>query len=282
MNNINASLKGKVGILTGGTSGFGYAMVRALLRQGANLAVFSIDELSDAALTELRSDGKGDVEYYTRDIMTAGASEEMVGQTIDRFGKLDFVVINAGFAIRFEESLLKIPLEKLAESMQTQFEVFPIAFATLALAAARVMAPYYTAIEFDETGHRQDSGAIVVTLSETALCPLRDDLLAYAAAKQACRSIMESLAATLGPKNIRVNGIAPGFANTAGPSKFYSRFPQIKTDIEAKAHLKPAFMDPKAVVPAVLYLLTDNYVTGEMIALDGGYNIELKRYFQDT
>ena len=93
---------------------------------------------------------------------------------------------------------------------------------------------------------------------------------------------MESLAATLGPKNIRVNGIAPGFANTAGPRKFYSRFPQITADIEAKVHLKPAFMDPKAVVPAVLYLLTDNYVTGEMIALDGGYNLEFKRYFQDT
>ena len=55
----------------------------------------------------------------------------------------------------------------------SQFEVFPVAFATLALAAARVMAPRYAALEPDETGHRPDSGAIVVTLSETALwCPL--------------------------------------------------------------------------------------------------------------
>lgn len=43
-----------------------------------------------------------------------------------------------------------------------------------------------------------------------------------------------------------------------------------------------AFIDPGAVVPAVLYLLTDNYVTGSVIPLDGGYNIELKRYFQDS
>ena len=282
MNNFQTSLEGKVGILTGGTSGFGYAIVRALLGQYARLAVFSVDELPDTARAELNIVGKGNFEYYTKDIMTDGASEEIVAQTVERFGKLDFVIANAGFAIRFEEPLLDLSLEKLAASMRTQFEIFPIAFATLALAAARVMAPQYEGIEPDDMDHRPDSGAIVVTLSEATLCPLRDDLLAYAAAKRATLSIMESLAATLGPKNIRVNGIAPGFANTAGPRKFYDRFPQIRSDIEAKVHLKPAFMDPKAVVPAVLYLLSDNYVTGEVITLDGGYHIELKRYFQDT
>jgi NAD(P)-dependent dehydrogenase (short-subunit alcohol dehydrogenase family) len=282
MNNFQSSLEGKVGILTGGTSGFGYAMVRALLDQDARLAVFSVDELPDTARAELNAIGKGNFEYYTKDIMADGASEEIVAQVVERFGRLDFVIANAGFAIRFEESLLDLSLEKLAASMRTQFEIFPIAFATLALAAAKVMASRYERIEPDDMGHRPDSGAIVVTLSETALCPLRDDLLAYAAAKRACLSVMESLAATLGPKNIRVNGIAPGFANTAGPRKFYDRYPQIKADIEAKAHLKPAFMTPGAVIPAVLYLLTDNYVTGVVIPLDGGYNIELKRYFQDT
>jgi NAD(P)-dependent dehydrogenase (short-subunit alcohol dehydrogenase family) len=281
MTNFQSSLEGKVGILTGGTSGFGYAMVRALLGQGTKLAVFSIDELPDTARTALDTIGKGAFVYYTKDIMAQGTSEEMVAQTVERFGQLDFVIVNAGFAIRFEESLLTLSLDTLAESMRTQFEVFPIAFATLALAAARVMAPRYAAIEPDDSGHRADSAAIVVTLSETVLCPLRDDLLAYAAAKRACLSIMESLAAILGPKNIRVNGIAPGFANTAGPRKFYDRYPQIRADIEAKAHLKPAFMDPGAVVPAVMYLLTDNYVTGQVITLDGGYSIELKRYFQN-
>jgi len=275
------SLEGKVGILTGGTTGFGYAMVRALLDQGARLAVFSVDELSETALAGIRSGTKGHVEYYTKDITESGASEDMVQQTLERFGTLDFVIANAGFAIRFEEPFLQLSPAKLVESLRTQFEIFPIAFATLALAAARVMAPRYAAVKPDTTGHRQDSGAIIVTLSEAALCPLRDDLLAYAAAKRATLSIMESLAAILGPNNIRVNGIAPGFANTAGPRKFYDRYPQIRADIEAKTHLKPSFMAPEAIVPAILYLLTDHYVTGNVIILDGGYHIELKRYFQE-
>ena len=45
--------------------------------------------------------------------------------------------------------------------------------------------------------------------------------------------------------------------------------------------MKPPFMHPGAVVPAVMYLLTDNYVTGEVIALDGGYNINMVSYFQN-
>jgi NAD(P)-dependent dehydrogenase (short-subunit alcohol dehydrogenase family) len=281
MSPFQSSLKGKSGILTGGTSGFGFAMAKELLAQGANLMVFSVDELAASSRAELKAATKAEFEYRVKDITAEGASEAMVAETVKRFGRLDFVVANAGFAIRFEESLLQLSITKLTEAMRTQFAMFPIAFASLVLAAARVMAPRFETVKPDATGHRPDSGAIVVTLSETSLCPLRDDLLAYAAAKRACLSVMESLAATLGPKNIRVNGIAPGFANTAGPRKFYDRFPNIKADIEAKAHLKPAFLDPGAVVPALIYLLTDNYVTGQVITLDGGYSIDLKRYFQE-
>ena len=244
MTPFESTLKGKTGILTGGTSGFGFAMARELLAQGVELEVFSADELSDAGRAELQSVGQDRLRTTALlDITAPGASAAMVDRTVARFGKLDFVIANAGFAIRFEESLLGLSIARLEEAMRTQFAVFPIAFASLAVAAARVMAPRFEKIEPDSSGHRPDSGAIVVTLSETSLCPLRDDLLAYAAAKRASLSVMESLAATLGPSNIRVNGVAPGFANTAGPRKFYDRHPDIRADIEARAHLKPAFLD---------------------------------------
>ncbi len=281
MNRFVSSIEGKSGILTGGTSGFGYAMARELCVLGASLAVFSADGLSAENKARLDEEAKGKCEFFTRDITADGASEEIVKIALGLFGRLDFVIVNAGFALRFEEPLLGISLAKLGEAMRAQFEIFPIAFASLSLAAARVMAPLFENVRPDESGHRPDSGSIVVTLSETSLCPLRDDLLAYAAAKRACLSVMETLSAVLGPKNIRVNGIAPGFANTAGPRKFYDRFPGIRADIEARAHLKPAFMDPAAIVPALLYLLTDNYVTGQVMTLDGGYHISLDSYFQE-
>jgi NAD(P)-dependent dehydrogenase (short-subunit alcohol dehydrogenase family) len=120
----------------------------------------------------------------------------------------------------------------------------------------------------------------VANLSIAALIPLRDDLLAYAAAKRAALSVVESLAATLGPLNIRVNAIAPGFANTAGPKKFYDRHPNIRADIEAHTHLKPAFMHPGTIVPTVLHLLTDKFVTGQCVTIDGGYTNNTRLYFQ--
>jgi 3-oxoacyl-[acyl-carrier protein] reductase len=281
MGQFTSALNGKVGIITGGTSGFGYEIVKGLLCQGAKLAVFSIDQLPENSKKELEAIDRAEYRCYEKDIMAGGASEEIVDDTVKEFGTLDFVIINAGLAIRFEDPLLETPIDHIIKSMRNQFEMFTICFTALSLAAAKVMAPKYRNIPFDDNGHRIDSGSIIVTLSEATLCQLRDDLLAYGSAKKATQWAMRTMAAVLGPKNIRVNGIAPGFANTAGPQKFYSRFPKIKTDIEQMSYLKPSFMHPGSVLPAINYLLTDNYVTGETIALDGGYNIHISNYFQE-
>jgi NAD(P)-dependent dehydrogenase (short-subunit alcohol dehydrogenase family) len=282
MSRFRSGLSGKAGILTGGSSGFGYEMVRLIVAQGGRVASFSIDQVDAQARRQAEAAGPGEVVFYEKDIMATNAADEMVDQTMRQFGRLDFVIANAGFAIRFEKPLLETSTEELAEAMRTQFEVFPIAFATLAIRASQVMAPVYSAIQPDETGHRPDSGAILATLSLAAIIPLRDDLLAYSAAKRAGVSIVESLAATLGPYNIRVNAIAPGFANTAGPKKFYDRYANIREDIDDHTHLQPSFLHPGAVLPAVEYLLTDNFITGQVITMDGGYHIGLRRYFQGT
>jgi 3-oxoacyl-[acyl-carrier protein] reductase len=277
---FRTSLRGKSGILTGGSSGFGFEIVKYLISQGAKVAVFSVDTPSDESQAELDAISGGTAEYMIQDIMAAGASEIIVNKAVELFGTVDFCIINAGFAIRFEKPLLEMDISEIEDSLKTQFNVFPVACISLAITASRVMRQKYEKIGVSDTGHLLDSGSIVITLSEAVLCPLRDDLLAYAAAKNATLSALRSLAATFGPYNIRVNGVAPGFANTAGPQKFYGRFPEIRDDIESKNHLKPSFMHPGSVLPAISYLLTDNYVTGEVIALDGGYNIDMKRYFQ--
>ena len=280
MKPFQSSLEGKVGILTGGTSGFGFQIVKEIISQGGKLMVFSIDELSEQAGMELSRIKSGEAAFVRKNILDYNAADHMVNETLATYGKLDFVIANAGLAIRFEEPLTSLPTEKIAEAMRNQFEMFPIALATLAVRAAEVMAPVYRSIEPDINGHRPDSGAIVATLSIASLVSLRDDLLAYAAAKRAGLSVVESLAATLGPDNIRVNAIAPGFSNTAGPKKFYDRHPNINQDIERGNHLSPSFLDPGAVVPAVLYLLTDNFITGQCITMDGGYTNNTKCYFQ--
>lgn len=277
---FESALDGKAGILTGGSSGFGFEMAKAIVARGGRLAVFSADEITDAGRREVAAAGSGEAVFLHQDITAPGAADAMVDETVRRYGRLDFAIANAGFAIRFERPLLEMPAEEIAQAMRTQFEVFPIAFATLALRSARVMAPRYRDLPADANGHRPDSGAIVANLSIAALIPLRDDLLAYAAAKRAGLSVVESLAATLGPQNIRVNAVAPGFANTAGPKKFYDRHPNIRADIDAHTHLRPSFLHPGAIVPTVLHLLTDNFITGQCVTIDGGYTNNTRLYFQ--
>jgi NAD(P)-dependent dehydrogenase (short-subunit alcohol dehydrogenase family) len=173
MSAFESNLKGKAGILTGGSSGFGFEMAKAVVARGGRLAVFSADEISDAGRREVEAAGGGEAVFLHQDITANGAADAMVDETVRRYGQLDFVLANAGFAIRFEEPLLEMPAEKIAAAMRTQFEVFPIAFATLALRAARVMAPRYHDLPADATGHRPDSGAIVATLSVASVIPLR-------------------------------------------------------------------------------------------------------------
>ncbi len=255
-------------------------IARYLLYKGAKISIFSIDDLTNETVVSLVNQYKDQVIINNLDITAKNSSELMVQKTIARFERLNFLIVNAGFAIRFEQPFPDLSNDYLYESLETQFKLFPIALATLAHAASRFLIEEYKNAKRDKNGHLIESGSIIVTLSEAALLPLRDDLIAYAAAKKAALSVMQTLSGIFGEKNIRVNGIAPGFANTAGPKKFYSRFPQIKDYIDSKTHLKPSFMSPESVIPAVEYLLNDNYVTGQVITLDGGFSNEIQNYFQ--
>jgi NAD(P)-dependent dehydrogenase (short-subunit alcohol dehydrogenase family) len=279
---FSTSVDGKIGIITGGTSGYGLEMVFALKAAGAKIAVFSIDQATRETLHELDKIDTGEVQFFTVDLMQESVGRTIVQQTISAFGGLDFVIANAGFAIRYEKPLLNYPSEKVVEDLQTQFRIFPISLLSLSLEAAKVMREKYRHVTADETGHKSDSGSIIVTLSEAVLSNLRADLLVYAAAKKASQWIMENLAVSLAPYNIRVNGIAPGFANNEGQKAFYAKYPEIRRDVESLSHHKPSFMHPGSIVPSVMYLLTDNYVTGQTIALDGGYGLHTFSYFTDS
>lgn len=278
---FSTTIQGKIGIVTGGTSGYGLEMVRELKAKGARIAVFSIDQPTRETRNELDRIKQGEVRFFTIDLMQDSAGKTIVQQTISAYGDLDFVIANAGFAIRYEEPILNYPSEKILEDLQTQFRIFPFSLLSLALEAAQVMKEKYRNIKPDKTGHVPDSGSIIVTLSEAVISNLRADLLVYAAAKKASQWIMENLAVSLAPYNIRVNGIAPGFANNEGQKAFYGKYPEIRRDVENLCHYKPAFMHPGSIVPTVMYLLTDNYVTGQTIALDGGYGLHTFSYFTE-
>ena len=276
-----AKQEGKAAIITGGTSGFGFAISEAFVKRGINVAIAARGKTADVERIRQRliAEGEGKVICLKQDITAEGGVEQIVEATLKEFGTIDIVVNNAGAAKRIEAQYFDFPLEKFSEYMLDQFKQFAVVPLQLSIAAAKVMRKKYANVGYDQYGFPKDTGCIIYNLAQAALQPIRDDLLAYSTAKRAALSSMETLAGVLGRYNIRVNAISPGYANTAGPKKFYDRFPNIRADIDEHTPLKPSFMDPAGIVPAVQYLLTDNYVNGIVVALDGGWHLRFNTYF---
>jgi len=274
------TLQGKVAIVTGATSGFGKAIALGLAKHGASIAgCASHSDFLESTATEITRETGSPARFFQVDIREQASAQFIVDSTMRAFGRIDIVIINAGAAKRFEKPYLELPLPEVASTMREQYEQFAIHTTLLTLAAAKQMVSLYKNIGLDEMGHVKDSGNIIVNLGAVAFQPIRDDLLAYGAAKRAAVHIIMSMAGVFGQYNIRVNGIAPGYANTERPRKFYEQRPQIRADIGKHNIIKPAFQHPASVVPAILYILRDHYLTGEFIRLDGGWHLRFNRYF---
>ena len=246
----SGKLKGKVAIITGGDSGIGRAVAIGFAKEGADSAlVFTPRERQDAELT------KKAVEYYGQhvlfvegDLRQPGFSKEVVDKTLERFEKIDVLVLNQG--VQFpQESILNITDEQLEDTYRTN--IFPHFYMTKAALP-----------------HMGPGGSIISTASVTAYegAPL---LVDYSSTKGAIVSFTRSLALQLVSRGIRVNAVAPGPIWTP---LIVSSYPAgyVKT-FGASTPMKRAGQ-PFELAPAYIYLASDDssFVTGQVLHGNGG------------
>ena len=184
-------LKGRKALITGGDSGMGRAAAIAYAREGADVAInYFPSEESDAqeVLALIKAEGRKAV-AIPGDIRDEAFCQKLVADAVSQLGGLDILVNNAGRQ-QARESILDISTEDFDATMKTN-----------------IYAPFW--ITKAALPHLQPGSVIIGTTSEQAYDPSAD-LYDYAQTKAATMNYVKSLAKQLGPKGIRVNGVAPG------------------------------------------------------------------------
>lgn len=184
-------LAGRKALITGGDSGMGRAAAIAYAREGADVAINYLPaEESDAkeVIALIKAEGRKGI-AIPGDLRDEAFCQKLVADAVSGLGGLDIVVSNAGRQ-QAHESILDISTEQFDWTMKTN-----------------IYAPFW--IIKAALPHLKPGSAIIGTTSEQAYDPSAN-LYDYAQTKAATMNYVKSLAKQLGPKGIRVNGVAPG------------------------------------------------------------------------
>jgi NAD(P)-dependent dehydrogenase (short-subunit alcohol dehydrogenase family) len=242
-------LAGRVAIVTGSTRGIGRATAEAFAREGARVVISSRKpEACEAACAELRGLGH-DVLSVPAHVGKAEDIARLVGTTLAHYGRLDAVVCNAAVNPVFAE-LQDITEETWAKVMETNLtSVWRMSKAAFPAMAA-------------------GGGGSMVLLSSTASLVGTITEGPYAVSKAAENHLARQLAVQWGPKNIRVNTIAPGLTRT---DMIRNHDPQM---IERTLERTPLrrMAEPADIAAIVLFFASDasRHLTGQLLVADGG------------
>ena len=233
------ALDGKVAIVTGGAQGIGAAIAAGLAGEGAEVVVADLEP------------PEGGIEA---DVSSEEDVERMVGQALERNGRVDILVNNAGLYASLEmRAFSEIPLEEWNRVM-----------------AVNVASMFLTCRAVVPVMREQGGGKIVNTSSGT---PFRGVpfLLHYVTSKGAIVAFTRALAKELGKDSIHVNCVAPGFTMSDGV-KSNPKVVEALRDVSIASRTLQRDQVPEDVVGAVIFLCTPaaDFVTGQTMVIDGG------------
>jgi len=238
--------EGKVALVTGSSSGIGEATVRALDAEGARVVVNSSSsvEAGEAVAGSLREGA-----YVQADISHAGDCEKLVAATVERFGRLDVLVNNAGVT-------QVIPHEDLDAVTD---EVFRRILEVNVMGTWRL-----TRLAM---GHlRADGGGAVVNVSSIAGIRPLGSSIPYGVSKAAINHMTTMLAKVTGPE-VTVNAVAPGLIRTPWTEDWPHH--QFVPDLAPAGRSG----EPEDVASVVVDLAASGYVTRQVVVIDGGLTL---------
>lgn len=243
-------LENKVCLVTGACSGLGLAITKKFLEEGAKVVAVDINEKGEEALKELGY-GKDRLEFTIANVSVDADAKAMVDYAVEKFGRLDVAVANAGINGGYTLS---------TETYETWRKVLSVDLDGVFLT------DHYAVLQMEKQG---TGGSIINTSSCGGLCGFYDGI-AYSAAKGAIVNLTRSCVETYANRGIRVNAVAPGFINTP----LIPFLPQSVQDTMYSKEPIGRLAEPEEIANVYVFLASDksSYVTGTTIAADGGYS----------
>lgn len=243
------SLKNKVAIVTGSTSGIGEAIARLLSNHGVSVVINSVSSVEKGeALANTLSNSI----YCRASIAEEEDCKRLVETTVDKYGQLDFLINNAAVPGRLEiDNICEITNEILSNAFNSNV------VGTWCL--TRNALPYL----------KKSGDGIIVNITS---CAGSDPAsvssgIPYAVSKAALNYLTKLLAKELGPE-IRVNAVAPGLIMTPRAQGFTAAIEKF----ENKTPLK-RIGEPNDIAELVIAIIKSNYINGEIILADGGFSV---------
>ncbi|HXA72868.1 MAG TPA: SDR family oxidoreductase [Acidimicrobiales bacterium] len=248
-------LNGKVAIVTGGGGGIGGATARALAREGASVLVVDVNEEAAAAVAGGIRDAGGVAENFRADLSQEQDVEAVIAEVVKRFGRLDVLHNNAALTdsdfLSADTAVTELSLEVWERTLAVN------------LTSQMLMCKHAVPIMADQ------GGGSIINMSSGASLKGDRTRTAYGVSKAGVNALTMYVATSHGKKGIRANTILPGLVITDAVRA------HLKEEMVAslsKATLTPSVGQPEDIADVVVFLASDEsrYITGQMLAVDGG------------
>lgn len=235
----------EVAIVTGASSGIGKAIAKAYAKAGKTVVVADINEEAGRhTITEIEKGGGSGI-FILIDIRDPKQITNLMEQTIDQLGKINFLINNAGVS-RFQ-SIFDITVEEWDDVINTNLR-----------------GTFLCAKEAAKYMRNNKQGGSIVNIASTRAFMSEKDSEAYAATKGGISALTHALAISLQEEFITVNAISPGWIETGDYNML--------SDIDHAQHPSKRVGTPEDIARICLFLTNpeNNFITGENIVVDGG------------
>lgn len=248
---MDLSLVGRVALVTGASKGIGAGIAKGLAGAGAAVAVgYARDRAGAERVVTAIQEAGGRAMAIGGDLTRVVEAEEVVAKTVEAFGLLDIVVNNAAF---FEY----LPLADITqEHFHRHFDTNVLGPLLVTRSAVR---------------HFPARGGSIINISSLSSSGNRPGRVVYSATKAALNAITRSLALELAERNIRVNGIMPGYTDTEGARSFGVPGSPLEAQLIAGTPLRRVGV-PDDFAPVAVFLASEasGWITGELLRVSGG------------